>query len=82
MKKLFKKLATIPNDKLLHFFYGSLITYGLIALEIELIVILVIVLGVGFAKEVYDKINTSVFNFADILFTIASPLILFLIDKL
>lgn len=82
MKKLFKKLATIPNDKLLHFFYGTLITYGLIALEIELIVILVIVLGFGFAKEVYDKINTSVFNFTDIIFTIASPLILFLIDKI
>ena len=82
MKELLKKLASIPNDKLLHFFYGSLISYVFLGLGFKITLTFILVVSIGFIKEVYDKINSTLFSFVDFLYTVATPLILLLIDKI
>jgi len=75
MKELLKKLASIPNDKLLHFFYGSLFSFVAIHfLEGRLAVLAIFVLAV--LKELYDMKKTG-FSVADIAFTTV-PAILYL----
>jgi hypothetical protein len=77
MKELLKKLATIPNDKLLHFFYGSLIGFVCLYFGLNTLLSSIIVLSIATAKEFYDK-NLTGFDVVDLLFTVA-PLILYII---
>ena len=69
-----KKLSNIPQDKLLHFFYGALISFALDFFIPKLYVIL-IVLVIALAKEVYDlTVKKTKIDFLDILFTILPSL--------
>ena len=53
MDKIFKKLAQIPHDKLLHSFYGVLI-YAILVLFITPILAFTSVLFIAITKEIYD----------------------------
>lgn len=76
MDKIFKKLADIPHDKLLHSFYGTLI-YGLLTwYGVSLAIAVVGVIAI--TKEVYDEIVYGGFSFMDIVFTVAILVVLFL----
>jgi hypothetical protein len=76
MNKLFNKLANIPHDKLLHFFYGTLMAAPLVALTNPLISLAAII-GIAFGKELYDDLsgkgNLELF---DALYTIAPVFIM------
>ena len=76
MDTFFKKLALIPNDKLLHSFYGTVI-YLLLSLFSPIFAILTVIF-VAIAKEVYDEIVFSGFDWKDIIATIAIPIMLFI----
>lgn len=75
MDTVFKKLALIPNDKLLHSFYGTVI-YLLLSLFNPIVAILTVIF-VAIAKEVYDEIKYKGFNIIDIIATILIPMLLF-----
>lgn len=75
MDILFKKLALIPKDKLLHSFYGTVI-YLLLSLFSPIVGIIFVII-VAIAKEVYDEIKYKSFDFVDIIATIAIPMLLF-----
>lgn len=75
MDTFFKKLALIPNDKLLHSFYGTLI-YLLLSFYSPIVAILTVIF-VAIAKEVYDEIVYSGLDWKDIIATIAIPMLLF-----
>ncbi len=76
MDKLLNKLANIPQDKLLHFFYGTLMAAPLVALTNPLISLAAII-GIAFGKELYDDLsgkgNLELF---DALYTIAPVFIM------
>ncbi len=75
MSKLFEVFASLPKDKMLHFFYGSLFSFVAIHfLEGRLAVLATFVLAV--LKELYDIKKTG-FSPADIAFTTV-PAILYL----
>jgi hypothetical protein len=57
ISKFFKSLANIPNDKLLHFFYGSIFGFILVSLVSGLGVLLCLAIAV--LKEFYDLIVKS-----------------------
>lgn len=75
MDTFFKKLALIPNDKLLHSFYGTVI-YLLLSLFSPIVAILTVIF-VAIAKEVYDEIVYGGFDWKDIIATILIPMLLF-----
>ncbi len=76
MSKLFEVFASLPKDKMLHFFYGSLFSFVAIHfLEGRLAVLATFVLAV--LKELYDMKKTG-FSIADIAFT-TLPAILYLV---
>jgi hypothetical protein len=87
IENFFNKLANIPNDKLLHFFYGSIIGFCCVALFSWMGVLMT--LGLAILKESLDIIEDDVKeekpNFKesviDIMFTII-PSILFLVIDL
>ena len=75
MSKLFEVFASLPKDKMLHFFYGSLFSFVAIHfLEGIMAVLATFVLAV--LKELYDMKKTG-FSIADIAFT-TIPAILYL----
>lgn len=76
MDTFFKKLALIPNDKLLHSFYGTVI-YLLLSLFSPIFAILTVIF-VAIAKEVYDEIKYKSFDIVDIIATILIPMLLFM----
>jgi hypothetical protein len=77
MEKIIKKISNIPNDKLLHFFWGTVLSF-----------IFILILGIkgvfltfliAFAKEFYDwytKKGTP--EIMDVIFTI-TPAVMFII---
>lgn len=73
---LLKEMAKIPHDKLLHGFYGTVI-YLLLSLFSPIVAILTVIF-VAIAKEVYDEIVYSGFDWKDIIATIAIPMLLFI----
>jgi hypothetical protein len=75
MKRIIETLASLPADKMLHFFYGSLFSFVAIHfLEGRLAVLATFVLAV--LKELYDMKKTG-FSIVDIAFTVA-PAIMYL----
>lgn len=74
MVSFFKKLSSIPNDKLLHSFYGTLI-YALVSL-VDFTLALWITLLVAVSKEVYDFSINGKFSFVDIIATVGLALVL------
>jgi len=68
------KLSAIPKDKLLHSFYGCLI-YAVVAYVSPWLAIgVVVVAAVG--KEIYDERSYGGFDWVDIAYTVAIPLLL------
>ena len=75
MKTIIEILASLPKDKMLHFFYGSLFSFVAIHfLEGRMAVLATFILAV--LKELYDMKKTG-FSIADIAFT-TIPAILYL----
>jgi len=76
LKKVLSKLASIPKDKLLHFFYGSIIATPLViyGTTMEAIGFMVFV---SIGKEIVDaKMRFSTPNATDALFTFLPTLLL------
>ena len=76
MDKIFKKLAQISHDKLLHSFYGTLIYVGVSL--VDWVIALATVVVVAIAKEVWDEMRYGGFSVTDIVFTVAIPVLLFI----
>jgi hypothetical protein len=75
MKTLLETLSSLPKDKLLHFFYGSLFSFvAFHFLDGKIAVLSTFVLAVS--KEIYDMKKTG-FSVLDIISTTA-PAILYL----
>ena len=77
MDKIFKKLAQIPHDKLLHSFYGTLIYVGL-SFVVPIEISLALVFFVAIVKEIYDEVEYGGLNYGDIAMTVIIPIILFI----
>jgi len=80
IKQIFSTLNKIPNDKLLHFFYGTILSFvGFLLLGD---IALVIVAAIAAAKElIWDKaIGKGNCEIADFIYTTA-PAIMMLILK-
>lgn len=75
MAEIFKRLAQIPHDKLLHSFYGTLM-YSLLVFVSTPLLSLILVTCVAVAKEVYDEVTYGGFSPADIGFTVLVPCVL------
>ena len=76
LKRAFSTLASIPKDKLLHFFYGSIIATPLViwGTTMEAVGFMIFV---SILKEVVDaKMRFSTPNGADALFTFLPTLLL------
>ena len=81
LKKVLSVMASIPNDKLLHFFYGSIIATPLViwGSTMEAVGFMIFV---SILKEVVDaKMKFSTPNALDALFTFL-PVLLLLAVKL
>ena len=76
MSKVLNYLASIPNDKLLHIFYGVLIY--LVAALISPVFGVIAVVVIAVSKEVYDEIKYGGFDWVDIVATVGIPTVLFL----
>lgn len=74
MVSFFKKLSSIPNDKLLHSFYGTLV-YAVVSL-IDCTLALCVTLLVAVSKEMYDFRLNGKFSFTDIVATVGLALVL------
>jgi len=81
MDIIFKKMAEIPKDKLLHSFYGTLIFVVLTIIGTQSIIAFSVVIVIAILKELYDEYTYGGFDIIDILFTIFIPA-LFLIKYL
>ena len=77
MDKIFKKLAQIPHDKLLHSFYGTLI-YVVLSFIVSIEISLALVFFVAIVKEIYDEVEYGGLNYGDIAMTVLIPTILFI----
>jgi len=76
MKSILETIANIfAKDKLLHFFYGSIISFLMLHF-IDGLITLILVAGIGVGKELYD-IDKTGFSFIDIIFTVM-PAIMYL----
>lgn len=83
IKELLNKLSSIPNDKLLHFFYGTLIALAVscfTSLGLPEYYIILTTLTVAILKEVYDKFyGSKIFDLKDIVYTIAPSVMIYLL---
>ena len=76
MKSILETIASMfAKDKLLHFFYGSIISFLMLHF-IDGLITLILVAGIGVGKELYD-IDKTGFSFIDIIFTVM-PAIMYL----
>jgi len=85
MRDLFKKVPIPANDKLLHFMYGTLGTFVIyivvLLLGLNLLFVPIIATICAIGKELHDKyIKKTFISIPDILYTIASSVILYLIE--
>ena len=86
MKQIFKnllsKMALIPKDKLLHFFYGSIIATPIV-INTTTMQTLGFMIFLSIAKEILDaKMQFSKPNFIDVLFTFIPTLLLLAVKLL
>jgi len=83
MKKLLNKIQDIAGllqkDKLLHFFFGTFVAFGL-TLTVPLVYMLIGSLFVAVSKELLDKyVRKTVFSIADIVFTVIPAAMFYII---
>ena len=78
MKELKNKiqvfLQEVPQDKLLHFFYGSLIAFAITFFSTSVIAFMVVTL-IAAAKELFD----DKYSLTDVLFTILPAALILII---
>ena len=86
MRKLIEILEKlVPGDKLAHFFYFTLLAFlsVFIYLQVECLDKLVIIApcaAIAVSKELFDKfVKKTKFDVVDILFSVASSIILYLL---
>ena len=80
MDKLLKKLANVPYDKLLHFFYGTFMAAPLVAFTNPLLSSAIIIV-ISFGKELYDDLSgKGKLELMDAVFTVL-PVILMNVVK-
>ena len=72
---LFDLSPLIPKDKLLHYFYGSILTF-IFVLFFEIFVVFLLVLLISILKELLD----DKFSITDIIYTILPVIFLALIN--
>lgn len=65
---MLNKLANIPHDKLLHFYYGSLVA-SVLTVTVGILLSILIVLMMAIGKEVYDKYNNGTVDVWDAVWT-------------
>jgi len=76
MNNLFNYLSNVPQDKLLHFFYGTLIAAPLVAFTSPLISSAVVIF-IALGKELYDDLSgKGNIEAADVVFTVAPVVIM------
>ncbi len=76
MHKILKYLSNVPQDKLLHFFYGTLIAAPLVAFTNPLISS-AFVMMLAIFKELYDDLSgKGNIEVMDVVFTIAPVIII------
>lgn len=75
MDKILRYASTIPHDKLLHAFYGSLV-YSLLIFIVSSDTAVASVIFIAFAKEAYDEYKYKGADVWDYLATIAIPILL------
>ena len=68
-------LSLIPKDKLLHYFYGSILTF-MFAPFFEIFLVILLVLLISIVKELLD----DKFSITDIIYTILPAIFLALIN--
>jgi len=73
--KIQEFLYLIPKDKLLHYFYGSILTF-IFATFFEIFVVILFVLTISIIKELLDE----KFSISDIIYTILPAIFLALIS--
>ena len=74
MVSIFDKLSSIPKDKLLHSFYGTLV-YTIVAL-VDVTLAFGVTVLVAISKEVYDFRVNGEFSLMDIVATVGLALVL------
>lgn len=72
INKLLGVLSSIPNDKLLHNFYGSLIFVLLLAV-LPVLHAFYVVCTIAVLKEIFDQYKYKGFDYKDIIATIFIP---------
>lgn len=76
INNILKRLANIPHDKLLHFFYGALIGAPLVAFTNPLLSSAIIIV-ISFGKELYDDLSgKGKLELMDAIFTILPVLLM------
>ena len=75
MSKILSYLASIPHDKLLHSFYGTLIYLPIS--YVDSFIALGIVAVVALSKEILDEKDYGGFDLADIIATILIPTLIY-----
>lgn len=78
MNKVLSYLASIPHDKLLHSFYGTLIYLPISYVHSS--IALGVVGVVAFSKEILDEKDYGGFDFSDIIATMLIPTLIYVIE--
>lgn len=78
MSKVLNYLASIPHDKLLHSFYGTLIYLPISYVHSS--IALGVVGVVAFSKEILDEKDYEGFDLADIIATMLIPTLIYVIE--
>lgn len=78
MSKVLNYLASIPYDKLLHSFYGTLIYLPISYVHSS--IALGVVGVVAFSKEILDEKDYGGFDFSDIIATMLIPTLIYVIE--
>lgn len=78
MNKVLSYLASIPHDKLLHSFYGTLIYLPISYVHSS--IALGVVCVVAFSKEILDEKDYGGFDFSDIIATMLIPTLIYVIE--
>lgn len=78
MNKVLNYLASIPHDKLLHSFYGTLIYLPISYVHSS--IALGVVAIIALSKEILDEKDYGGFDFSDIIATMLIPTLIYVIE--
>ena len=78
MSKILSYLASIPHDKLLHSFYGTLIYLPISYIDSS--IALGVVAVVALSKEILDEKDYGGFDLSDIIATMLIPTLIYIKD--